>query len=431
MKSTLAVFLFATLLSPIFSQEVGKPCKDRYTTLPGVCKLTDDCPSVQEKAKKGIHPTICGFKFNTIPIVCCDDPPPSSSSNVNADPLLLPDTSSGETTFTFDSQSESSPQIPPGQSGTGTQSGFDPQSGFGTQNGFGTQSGISQRISQQKCDEYSKSTIDTVNILPLVVKPNPTTVNVTKCEYNGVALIVGGQPAAPGEFPYMAAIVYSDNQVRCGGTLISEDYVVTAAHCTRSRDHGIPIKVILGELNLARNDDDADPVEIDVIEIKSHPQYRPPKKYNDIALLKLRSPAPFSRFIRPACLWTDKEIHQTKAVATGWGTTSFAGDRSDNLLKVALDVFDNSQCSQTYSIDKNIPNGVLDSMLCAGDLAGGKDTCQGDSGGPLLITKEDNNCVFYLVGVTSFGKFCGGVGTPAIYTRVSDFIPWIEQNIWH
>lgn len=228
----------------------------------------------------------------------------------------------------------------------------------------------------------------------------------------------------------MAALKYSDDDVKCGGTLISEKFVLTAGHCARTK-LGPPISVRLGDLNLAKEDDAPNPVEIEVEKVIIHPLYKPPKKYNDIALLQLKHKVQFDVFLRPACLWTQGKINSPKALATGWGTTSFSGPTSDALLKVALPLLDTSFCSNVFQTDKkSLPSGVADSMLCAGELKGNKDTCQGDSGGPLLITQNDNNCLHYIVGITSFGRNCGSENTPAIYTRISSFVEWIEDNVW-
>lgn len=79
---------------------------------------------------------------------------------------------------------------------------------------------------------------------------------------------------------------------------------------------------------------------------------------------------------------------------------------------------------------KSLPSGIITSQLCAGELNGGKDTCQGDSGGPIQIVKNNPYCMYDIVGVTSFGKFCGFKNSPAVYTKVSYYIPWIESIVW-
>lgn len=99
---------------------------------------------------------------------------------------------------------------------------------------------------------------------------------------------------------------------------------------------------------------------------------------------------------------------------------------SKNLMKVLLTVYPNEDCSKSLSIKSK----MLDGTLCAGQMAGGKDTCQGDSGGPLQIVLEKPYCMYSIVGVTSIGKFCGFANTPGIYTKVSDYVSWIEEMVW-
>jgi secreted trypsin-like serine protease len=95
-------------------------------------------------------------------------------------------------------------------------------------------------------------------------------------------------------------------------------------------------------------------------------------------------------------------------------------------MKVTLNIYSNDECAKVMTPREK----VLNSMLCAGLLEGGKDTCQGDSGGPLQVVLEEPYCMYSIIGVTSFGKFCGFANSPAIYTTISSFIPWIENIVW-
>lgn len=110
-----------------------------------------------------------------------------------------------------------------------------------------------------------------------------------------------------------------------------------------------------------------------------------------------------------------------------------ANEGTPNLMKVTLDLIDYSVCNQSFSSEvggNSLRHGIVTTQLCAGNLKGGKDTCQGDSGGPLQIVKKDSYCMYAIIGITSFGKFCGFKNSPAVYTKVSYYVPWIESIVW-
>ncbi|KAK6639074.1 hypothetical protein RUM43_007344 [Polyplax serrata] len=289
-------------------------------------------------------------------------------------------------------------------------------------------------MSERKCLEYSKEVTENITGLPLTTNPNPVVIPIRKC-IQPHQLIVGGENTTLGEFPHMAAIGFRgrNNQGivwNCGGTLISEQFVLTAAHCT-STSSGRPVKVRLGEYNLMKNDDGAHPVDYAIAEIITHPEYKPPSKYHDIALLRLSRRVKFYKHIRPACLYLDETLSLTKAIATGWGRMFYDGNVSEVLQKVVLSIVDNKTCNRLYKVNVKtevLSRGIVDSQLCAGELSGGKDTCQGDSGGPLSITST--KCIHHIVGITSFGKSCALPNSTGVYTKVSAYVPWIESIVW-
>lgn len=374
MKKQLTCLILLTLCIQVFAQD-GDKCTLKGSRKSGICKTITDCPTAVEEAKLGIEQTLCGYADDLITaIVCCEE-----KSIVN--------------------------RIP---------------------------SKVGKRISQEKCEEYNKPVTAVVGVLPLISGAVPITVKNPKCDYNVRPLIVGGEPAEPGEFPFMAVVGFNTTSEpwRCGGTLISNRFVVTAAHCTFTTNAGQPTVVRLGELDLSSENDGSQYKDYPLSRVIVHPSYSPPSKYNDIALLETRDEIQFTQFIRPACLNLNSDIQNGQAVATGWGRTDFAADNSDKLMKVTLNVYTNQRCTTTFPTDVSLPRGVASTMLCAGDLKGGRDTCYGDSGGPLVVTKTGNMCYFYLIGITSFGKLCGYSNTPAIYTRVSEYIPWIESIVW-
>lgn len=280
-----------------------------------------------------------------------------------------------------------------------------------------------------ECEEYSKYTKNPVQILNSQNAQHAF--NVNTCEVV-IPLIVGGTKTKTAEFPHMAAIGWTQKtgevSFLCGGQLISERYVLTAAHCTSS-NRVKPDIIRLGDQNLVQTDDGAQPKDFGIESIVKHDKYRHSSKYYDIALMKLNQDVKISKFIRPACLWQQDSIPKVTVIGSGWGATGFGQSTSDDLLKVALDYIPNADCKRFWTSGSSFDNGLVDSQMCAGNLKGGYDTCQGDSGGPIQITLAENPCVHHILGITSFGRICGG-SSPGIYTRVSSYLDWIEDKVW-
>ncbi|KAK9888036.1 hypothetical protein WA026_000316 [Henosepilachna vigintioctopunctata] len=248
-----------------------------------------------------------------------------------------------------------------------------------------------------------------------------------------VKRVIGGTPASPSEFPFMAALGFGDDKNikwLCGGSLISEKFVLTAAQCTVSRDFGNANTIRLGTTKLTTSIGEHPAQDIAVKKIHIHPEYVNRIRYNDIALIELAKEVNFSSSVYPACLHSESKSIDVPVVATGWGLTQFAGNRSDDLLKVTLSIISSDDCKKAYpSTSSGLSKGIqADSQLCARSADNTpRDTCQGDSGGPLVIQKEAKSII---AGVTSFGKACGIARSPGVYTRVSAFVPWLESVVW-
>lgn len=161
-----------------------------------------------------------------------------------------------------------------------------------------------------------------------------------------------------------------------------------------------------------------------------HPNYQASEQYNDIGLVELTDHIQFNQYARPACLNSAFNIPQGRAIVTGWGATEWYGDRSSSLLKVTLDLFRFNECRPQYDVSQKLRNGLVEEQqLCAGSYTEQKDACEGDSGGPIQVYHNNLHCMYNIIGVTSFGKGCGTVlGIAGIYTRVSNYIDWIERN---
>lgn len=231
---------------------------------------------------------------------------------------------------------------------------------------------------------------------------------------------------------------------KCGGTLISEQFVLTAAHCG---DEGDPSFVRLGDQNLRNRRDGLQEVDINVAKFTKHEMYDPDFFYYDIAIIKMVRSVEFTKFIRPACLWPTLQENIPVVTASGWGDTENR-EASDELMKVQLNVFNNTFCNKLVKL-RSLPDGIVVSQICAGVLEGGRDTCNGgkelenlcfclvikfqppDSGGPIHIVSPNNSCLFYVVGITSVGSWrCGKPNSPALFSRVASYLDWIEEKVW-
>ncbi|KAG5679819.1 hypothetical protein PVAND_009357 [Polypedilum vanderplanki] len=286
-------------------------------------------------------------------------------------------------------------------------------------------------IACEKCQEYSKYVyVDEAS--PVLSASYSELDSISKCGIVETPLIVGGQRVNEIEFPHMAAIGYKSNEenisFKCGGSLISELYILTAAHCELVHEYGPPVAVKLGIIYI--HDSGPNAQLIDIESFISHPQYQSAEKYFDIALIKLKSFVKFDEYVRPACV-CQLTSEWNKAIAVGFGKTQYENDKgSPHLMKVLLSYVDRATCVATYQSYKLLKNGIIDSQFCAGERKGNKDSCQGDSGGPLQIVMSEPYCMYNIIGITSFGKFCGFANSYGVYTNVTSFIDFIESIVW-
>ncbi|XP_053663054.1 uncharacterized protein LOC128712184 [Anopheles marshallii] len=237
-----------------------------------------------------------------------------------------------------------------------------------------------------------------------------------------------GQPAYLREFAHMAAIGWTqpDGSIiwNCGGSLIWENYILTAAHCAEDDQTNKPDVARFGDLDLYNDTDDQYAQQIKIVEIIRHPEHTFRARYHDIALMRLQHKVKVHDTVSPACLWIDDEIRFKTFEATGWGSTGFGEAKTPILLKVSLAPVDNERCNSHYLNLRGLRGGLRSNQICAGDVR--MDTCPGDSGGPLQVKLLHNTRVTpFLVGVTSFGSACG-LSVPGVYTRVSSYVPWIR-----
>ncbi|XP_053611401.1 serine protease snake-like [Plodia interpunctella] len=310
-----------------------------------------------------------------------------------------------------------------------------------------------RRISEAKCMEYVwelKQRKQVIDEFFICVQYTKISENPQISEY---PIAVGGHATLLGEFPHMGAIGWKAAVgtwvFKCGSSLISEKFVLTAAHCTKASTSDttisdvVPKIVRIGDKNIIDLNTTDSPPRIDamITRIIVHPQYKPPKKYFDIALIELDHAVTFSKYVQPACLWNKPSTTElgTQAVGTGWGVIESGSlEISPELQEITVDILENDFCDRLLMNNQNRNwRGFMDHQLCAGVLAGGVDSCQGDSGGPLQIKMplpndltDAEGTMSYVIGIISFGVGCAHPNLPGIYTRVSSFIDWIEENVW-
>ncbi|XP_074184196.1 granzyme B-like [Rhinolophus sinicus] len=224
--------------------------------------------------------------------------------------------------------------------------------------------------------------------------------------------IIGGHEAKPHSRPYMAYIQFLDKgtQKRCGGVLVRENFVLTAAHCS-----GSSINVTLGAHNIKKQEKTQQVFQ--VTKAIPHPDYNPKKISNDIMLLQLKKNIKKTKAVKPLRLPRSKDSVKPgqKCSVAGWGKVTPMGTLANTLQEVELTVQEDWEC-ESY-----LPNYYDPAIqLCVGNPTERKASFQGDSGGPLV-------CQRVIQGIVSYGRKNGT--SPRAYTKVSSFLPWIKETM--
>jgi trypsin len=231
------------------------------------------------------------------------------------------------------------------------------------------------------------------------------------------AQIVGGSQAAAHAYPFMITYGFAPQDHYCGGSLLSNQWVLTAAHCvygSRSSDwyitagdHRISVS---GEGEQVRR----------AAKVIIHPNYNDTTYDNDIALIKLSSPVTLNSVVKTIARGT-LPAAGTSLRVIGWGDQADgAEDYADTLRQVSVPLRSEASCSEAYG------DGVNGNMFCAGLRQGGKDSCQADSGGPIF---QRVNNTYRQVGIVSWGNGCAQSGQFGVYTKLQNYSSWINTTV--
>lgn len=223
--------------------------------------------------------------------------------------------------------------------------------------------------------------------------------------------IVGGSRASIADFPYVVFLSTTDGFQFCGGTLVDDNKVVTAGHCTAGKQPA-DILVVAG-----REDKESGAgITSQVRSIWLHPDFTNVRTGADVSVLTLTERLPYEPLDLPRK--DDKDLYTAgqPGVILGWGRTAVDGQPSRYLLQATVPVMADPDCLKSY------PAYKAESMVCAGVPQGGVDSCQGDSGGPFVVDGK-------LAGITSWGEGCAGPGKPGVYTRLAAYVDVLQDQV--
>ncbi|XP_008562318.1 PREDICTED: chymotrypsinogen 2-like [Galeopterus variegatus] len=227
---------------------------------------------------------------------------------------------------------------------------------------------------------------------------------------SGLSRVVNGEEAVPGSWPWQVSLQDKTGFHFCGGSLISERWVVTAAHCGVTRFD----RVVAREFDQNSEEEDIQVLKIAEVTGFQEPHYNSLTINSDITLLKLSTSTRFSKEVPPcACPAPTGKL----CVTTCWGLTNPRDSNTpDRLQQAALPIVSSTHCKKSWG------SSVTSKMICAG--ANGVSSCSGDSGGPLVCQKDG---AWNLVGIVSWGSSTCSTSTPAVYARVTELVSWVQQ----
>ncbi|XP_061264496.1 coagulation factor IX [Bos javanicus] len=245
--------------------------------------------------------------------------------------------------------------------------------------------------------------------------------NITQSNqsFDEFSRVVGGEDAERGQFPWQV-LLHGEIAAFCGGSIVNEKWVVTAAHCIKP---GVKITVVAGEHNTEKPEPTEQKRNV-IRAIPYHSYNASINKYShDIALLELDEPLELNSYVTPICIadrdYTNIFLKFGYGYVSGWGKVFNRGRSASILQYLKVPLVDRATCLRSTKFS------IYSHMFCAGYHEGGKDSCQGDSGGPHVTEVEGTS---FLTGIISWGEECAMKGKYGIYTKVSRYVNWIKEK---
>ncbi|XP_028644185.1 transmembrane protease serine 12 [Grammomys surdaster] len=240
--------------------------------------------------------------------------------------------------------------------------------------------------------------------------------------------IIGGTQADVGAWPWQVSLQVQDGDFLmhvCGGALVRDRWVLTAAHCTKEARDPLKWRAVIGTNDLSRSHRHTKNIRVTAIAIP--PDFIMETFVNDIALFHLKRAVRYNDYVQPICLpfGVFQNLDQnTACFVSGWGRTKEEGNGTSVLQEAKVHFISREICNSDRSYGGVVPN----TSFCAGHENGTFDTCRGDSGGPLMCYLPEHKR-YFVMGITSYGHGCGRRHFPGVYSSPSFFQQWLTHYL--